>query len=454
MSTSSVPMLCLWLKKHILDEATVISILTHLERHAQTGPGCQAIETYLHIDSLVHIVDSHRSNASLCLLLLRLVRRLVDCNLTRDILLRTPTVVDICKDIGTAIAGDMAVAEQVVMCLMKCCCCEGGRQALVTHHSFLFMKQLCQRYVTNAVMVRGTLKYCNWACSSQQELKLFFEYGAVGLAIKSMRRHSSSADVMRPGVHFLYRSCESNANALAYLLRKSAVSLIVRACSVLANDEEFLAMGLKLVRQMSHTKEGWEQLEGIPGAWQSLCQGSMVGNSLVHDLEGDFANKGWCIGDMKYPPIKEKQQLLNAAIEGARARTRVNWSVRTLRDYMKTSSGQFALAINLEYDEAHFEILSSLDLLPVPGELREDWYIRLFKYEKSNEVRVEDMVRALLEIRKRELSSQNQDAEQVKPIFVAGELVTAESLELQDLSAEDAVRGYNADDLEDNLESS
>ena len=447
--TDSIPMLCLWLTKHIEDEGTVSTSLSYLRSHASTGHGCQAIVGYLQTDTLKQIAELYRGNESVCLLLLQVIKQLIDCNLTRDILLRSPTVVLVCQDIGSTIAETTSMSELLSHCLMKCCCSEVCRQVLISQSSFEFMKRLCQRFVNNAPLVRSVLKYLNWVSTSDRELKLLFKFGAVGLCIKIMRRHLDNPVVIRPGVQFLYRSCEMNTQSLLYLIRKSAVSLLVRACTTLANDEEFLVMGLKVIRQMSQTKEGWEQLGGIPGAWQSLCQGTVIGNSLVHDLQGDFSNPGWCIGEMKFPPLKEKQKLLDASIEGTRARTRVNWSVRTLKDFMKTTSAQFALAINLEYDEAQFEVLSSLDLLPVPGEQQEDWYIRLFKYEKTNEVRIDDMVKALLEIRRRELSSVSQELDDVKPIFVAGERITAESLELQDLSAEDAVRGYNADELDD-----
>jgi hypothetical protein len=200
---------------------------------------------------------------------------------------------------------------------------------------------------------------------------------------------------------------------------------------------------------MSRTQEGWRQLEAVPGGWQALCVGSVEGDALVHDLQGAFQNKGWCVGEMAFLPLKERQIIDDAAISGLRARTRVNWSVRTLRDYMKTSAGQFSLEINHERETAHFDLLSSLDLLPEPDEGREAWYLRLYKHEKDNGVRVEDMVQTALDIGRRERGEQEREREYVKPIFVLGELITAEGLDAQDLTAEERLQRANVDDLDD-----
>lgn len=355
-----------------------------------------------------------------------------------------------CLKIGEAFSASEEHAEQAAHCVRMCCCSVVCREVASSETSFLFMKRIVQRFCGNSRIVHDVLRYCNWASPRLEDLRRLFSFGALGLCIKCMSRHRGDALVLRPGMHFLCRSCSVLPAALAYVLKKRCVSLIVHASLVLAADEEFLEQALKLVREISQTQEGWAQLEEIPGGWQALCFGSVEGNALVHDLEGSFHNAGWCLGDSRFLPTKEQQSLHEAAIAGARSRTRVNWSLRTLRDYMKTSASQQQLEINLERDQAHFELLSSLDLLPEADELRQDWYIRLFKYEKANGVALEDMVSTMLEIRRRERGDGAAgEQEYVKPIFVSGELVTAEGLDLQDVTAEDKLRAANVDDLDE-----
>ena len=64
----------------------------------------------------------------------------------------------------------------------------------------------------------------------------------------------------------------------------------------------------------------------------------------------------------------------------------------------------------MEYNEAYFELLRTLDLLPKnPAEDRGEWFNRVAAYEKENEIRVEDMVRAILEMKKKDLKRQEEE---------------------------------------------
>ena len=61
------------------------------------------------------------------------------------------------------------------------------------------------------------------------------------------------------------------------------------------------------------------------------------------------------------------------------------------------------LASTIEFNEAHFELLKTLDLLPKnPGEDRGVWFNRLAAYEKENELQIEDMVRVILDMKKKD----------------------------------------------------
>ena len=60
------------------------------------------------------------------------------------------------------------------------------------------------------------------------------------------------------------------------------------------------------------------------------------------------------------------------------------------------------LAINTEHHNVHFELLSTLDMLPRSGENRELWFQRVHAYEVENEVKIEDMVATVQEMRRRE----------------------------------------------------
>ena len=442
LSEDCVPMLMLWLKRHMQEESFIVKGLTLLLRHAESDEGCALIQRNVTVGWLDTVsTDLHPLNSQVILLTIRLLRRLLDCSLTRNIILQSLAPLQLCFKILRSATRNVQQMESTVHCLSMCCWSSlCTREELMRENNYNDIKAVAQKYCANETIVRAVLRFLNWVAPSPPFLCAIFRYGAVGLCLKLISRHPSNLDILRPGVHFLHRSCVATPLSQAYLLRKKALLLVVRSCQLLTNDDEFLLHGLGLVRLLTATREGWTQMEGIPGAWQSLCQGTVNGNALVHDLKGDFANEGWCIGESPFLPFEQQQTIQQTAIEGARAPTRALWTQRTLAEFTNVSTGGFTLAVNQDIEAARFHLLSSLDLLPQINEQREDWYIRLYKYELANDVRIEEMVRTVLNIRSREVvleagnSQQNGDMlHQAKPIYIAGKLVTAEGLEREDL---------------------
>ena len=107
----------------------------------------------------------------------------------------------------------------------------------------------------------------------------------------------------------------------------------------------------------------------------------------------------------------------------------------------------------VEYNEAYFELLRTLDLLPKnPAEDRGAWFNRVATYEKENEIRVEDMVKAILEMKKKDLKRQEEEemkkksmldetedgnlgGEKVKPVYVNGKRITMAAMAENDAAA-------------------
>jgi hypothetical protein len=110
----------------------------------------------------------------------------------------------------------------------------------------------------------------------------------------------------------------------------------------------------------------------------------------------------------------------------------------------------------VEYNEAHFELLRTLDLLPKnPDEDRGVWFNRVAAYEKENELRIEDMVKAVLDMKKKDekrmereemvrkgvLSEDetggNLGGEKVKPVYVNGQRITMQAMAENDAAADE-----------------
>ena len=203
-----------------------------------------------------------------------------------------------------------------------------------------------------------------------------------------------------------------------------------------------------MIQTISKTAEGWKQISETRGGWQNLTQGTPLGNALVHDLPGALHNPGWAIGDTPHLPVSDQQKMKASAIFSKRSSggaASVSWTAHGLRDFMGISMKETKLAVNTEYHDMYFELLTTLELMPQPGEEREYWFVRIKDYEKENDIMLEEMVNTMLDLKKKEAFREKQVLielqapadEQTKEVFVNGVRVTTKMLTETDLTLEE-----------------
>lgn len=141
------------------------------------------------------------------------------------------------------------------------------------------------------------------------------------------------------------------------------------------------------------------------------------------------------------------------AQSGIQPETRAAWTSSSLREYMGLSMSGQTLAINTEGHAVHFELLSTLDMLPKVGEERELWFQRVHAYEVENEVKIEDMVSTVQEMRRREavhkkmalkgiaMGEDDEILGTVKEVYVNGERITGDILQSKDADVDEALEG-------------
>lgn len=117
-----------------------------------------------------------------------------------------------------------------------------------------------------------------------------------------------------------------------------------------------------------------------------------------------FQNSGWTLSETPYLPYLEKQKLRSHenAKHSLHTDNSLHWTTGSLREFMGLSMSGQTLAINTEYHEFFFNLLLTLDLLPRYEEGRENWYARLRQFENENEVKLEEMVHTIQEMKRRE----------------------------------------------------
>lgn len=155
-------------------------------------------------------------------------------------------------------------------------------------------------------------------------------------------------------------------------------------------------------------------------------------------------------------PLLDRQKLVAAKLaqSGIKAETKAAWTPSSLREYMGLSMAGQTLAINTEHHNVYYELLCTLDMLPKPGEERELWFQRVHAYETESEVKIDDMVGTVQEMRRREAVHKKMAAKgiamnafsdeilgTVKEVYVNGELVTGELLAAADADIDEALDG-------------
>jgi hypothetical protein len=232
----------------------------------------------------------------------------------------------------------------------------------------------------------------------------------------------------------------------------------------LYSDEILQLEGLKMVQTISKTKEGWNQICETKGGWQTLTQGTNLGNALVHDLPGALHNRGWAIGDTPHMPYMDKNKMKASETFLAKSRgtvSKATWTAHGLKDFMGISMKETKLKFNSEFHDTQFDLLTTLELLPEAGEEREYWFMRLKEYEHTNHIELDEMVHTMIELKRKEEKAEKAKAAQLllpaedraKAVYVGGKLVTTKILDETDatieelmLGAEVAARDPDADD--------
>ena len=103
---------------------------------------------------------------------------------------------------------------------------------------------------------------------------------------------------------------------------------------------------------------------------------------------------------------------------------------------MGISMKESKLAVNTEYHDTYFELLSTLELLPYSGEEKEYWFIRVKEYERNSNIMIDEMVHTMIELKykeiqdakARELAKLNPPEDLAKDIFVLGQQITSKML--------------------------
>jgi hypothetical protein len=449
-------MLISWTHKNMGDSLTALRGMAALLRTLSSGEGCALFRRHEGCDTVLKAFNTHPKHPAILLLCAQLWGRLLDCNLTRDGLIDDA---DVLRAVFSIANRHMRSAEHVSVCmkaLMQCARSEQCRLYILDNSLLGYYTLFCKGFSKNPDIIRSVLRSFNWVATTDERLVLLFQLGCVNTAIKCMERHIADPVVLAPALLFLTRVAAIHLPAAEFIVRKKAIPTVVNALRALYSNELLQVEGLKMLRALSKSKEGWDQISLMKGGWQAICQGTAVGDALIHELPGSFHNPGWCIGETPHLPLLERRKLAVAELSAAanqasRIKPKGAWTTRSLRQFMGITMKPTKLAVSNEEHDVHFECIATLELLPNPREEKEEWFARIVQYETDNEIKIADMVDALIAMRVkkraeekaalRDSALEDEEKEYIKPIYVAGKLFDQKDIEESDKNLADYLAG-------------
>eukprot|EP00605_Chrysophyceae_sp_TOSAG23-4_P000840 GSChrysophyteH1.ASY1.ANO1.931.1 assembled CDS len=453
-SNFNAPMLSSWLFKNVHEEPTVTTGMQFLQNHLDTGEGCELMVKHDILGAIRRVHEFYRDNPPMQLHCVIALRKLLDCNFTRDGLTRNSTVaLRLAFSIAHIHMNSRAHVEAGTRCVAQCARSEVCRADIFNRKMYAYVIHFCKRFHKAADIVRPALLLINWVATTDERIvELCRDGGVIPVILKVMKKHAGNGGVLGPGMLFLTRAAAKYAPAMSTILRMRATPMIIRALMALYSDELLQLEGLKMIQTISKTAEGWKQITETRGGWQALTQGTSIGNALVHDLPGELNNPGWAIGDTPNLPLADQQKLQAAQVLLNRSKglaPTASWTPHALRDFMGISMKESKLSVNTEYHDTYFELLSTLELLPLPGEEREYWFVRVKDYEKRSNILIDEMVHTMIDLKHKEendrkaaeLAKLNPPVDVAKSIYVLGNKIDGTLLSGTDLTLQEIMRG-------------
>jgi hypothetical protein len=456
-STLNCLMIISFTQKFSSEVEPVLKGLRLIVKLVQSGEGCLQCCRHEAPTMLMKVFSQHIQHDEITLLLVQIWQKLLECNFTRDELIEDS---DILKAVFSIVLRRMRSELHVraaMACMLQCARSEACREHILENNYLRYYTLLCKNFSRNVDIVRNVIRSFNWVATTNQRLVILFESDCIDTVLRCMQRHPSHSEVLAPAMFVLTRVSNVHPPAAMFIIRRKAVPLVINTLRALYSNDFLQLEGLKMLRVLSRFKEGWDQISETKGGWQTITQGVAQGDALVHDLPGPLNNPGWTIGETPFLTQMEKQQIEIAKQNAkANAENKVTlkgaWTTHSLRQYMGLDMRGSSLSINTADHEVYFEVVSTLDLLPRPREEKEDWFKRLFQYEKENDIQIKDMVGAIISMRKNKVREQEQQEEgdefaeeYIKPIYIAGRRYDQKEFEQSDVDLVQVLTGAISD---------
>jgi hypothetical protein len=404
----NAPILIEMLISRYQEEPTLLQGLAFVWKQLQTGDGCYMMQRHNCMKAFLKVYKYYLNpmHPPVQLQLLQIFRKLLECNYTRvGMVKRYPELLMIVFQLSHYHMNSLPHVENAVGCLLQFSRFEKYCHEITKNNIIPYVVLFVKKFCSSIPLVKSAIKLFDWvSANSKHRLEYVCYSKAVQCTLTCIIKHSKEQDVLGPAMSFLLQAASGNPPSLELILKYQCVPNIIQSLKAVYDQDVTQLEGLKLLQLISKTSEGWKQISETKGGWQSICQGTRIGDALVHALKGntDFHNPGWAIGET--PNIEYMDRKKAAAQKGAitslESMPSASWTTFSLREFMGLSLTGQTLSINTDEQDIYFELVTTLDLLPKPREGREDWFQRVKIYEGENEVQLEDMVQTMIDMKR------------------------------------------------------
>lgn len=509
----NAPILISWLTRYHIEEPTVLKGMGYITFHLKTADGCILLVKNNLVPLLFQLYKHYKNNATITALIVSSIEKLLECNFTRDNILKTyKEISSIVFTIFHTNMNNLQIIESSFKCLMNISRDSSYHQEIIDRNYLGYILEILKKYMKNANLIHCALRLALWISVNNPE-QLDYQIHSLNIIsfiYSCLNFHKSDPYVVTPSLFWLYTSSLNNPQAVAIILKKGFIKLLIKILRRIYSDLECQLILFKLLQYLSKTSEGFKQIDEISGAWILISQNTKFGDivfrndipkeykelyeaqkkealiekqrleeekakkiqtdkakreteKIKNDSDFSMYNTGWTIAEgqnlsqmdrNKIQALKNEetsitlhQTLMNTSS--------INWNSESLTDFMGINKGTRKLDINKEYNIIFYEVVVSLNLLPVENEDRDHWFVRIKKYEDANEVRIDEMVQTIQEIKNREkyqklLQKSNQKKTAsgeiislgtLKDLYVNGEKMSVDKLVASDVDVKEALKG-------------
>ena len=177
-----------------------------LLEHCTHGDGCKLIIKHGGYECMLQIHERYRTrHPAIQLLVAKTIRRLLECNFTRDFIVRDTRVLKCTFFIGYSHMKSEEHVENSFYCVLQTARSAVCRYEILDSGLVPYLTILLKKYSRNTNIVRCMLRLFNWVGNTPETIEALVGLDTVETTIRCVQRHHRDGQVLSPAMLYLTR---------------------------------------------------------------------------------------------------------------------------------------------------------------------------------------------------------------------------------------------------------